>query len=92
MSQTTTVSFRTDKRVKEEAKELFADLGLDLSTALNMFLRQALIDDGLPFQVTRDSPDNIAARRQADRGEGKRFSSSTDLMKDLLGAEDSISH
>lgn len=41
MADTATVSFRTDPQVKQRAKELYASMGLDLSTALNMFLRQS---------------------------------------------------
>ena len=37
MSDTATISFRTDPTIKREAKELYADMGMDLSTAINIF-------------------------------------------------------
>ncbi|MCI1902292.1 MAG: type II toxin-antitoxin system RelB/DinJ family antitoxin [Bifidobacteriaceae bacterium] len=49
------ISVRTDAELKERSQKLFADLGLDLSTAVNMFLRQSLVDDGIPFRVSRVS-------------------------------------
>ena len=66
MSETTTVSFRTDREVKEEAKALFESMGMDLSTALNVFLRQSILDNGMPFNIMRERPANIKARRQVD--------------------------
>ncbi|RYQ05715.1 XRE family transcriptional regulator [Bifidobacterium pseudolongum subsp. globosum] len=66
MSETTTVSFRTDREVKEEAKALFESMGMDLSTALNVFLHQSILDNGMPFTIMRERPANIKARRQVD--------------------------
>lgn len=84
MSETTTVSFRTDAAVKEAARELFADLGMDMSTAINIFLRQAITENGIPFQITREDPRSALARSQALKGEGERFNSVDELMDDLL--------
>ncbi|WEV58936.1 type II toxin-antitoxin system RelB/DinJ family antitoxin [Bifidobacterium sp. ESL0728] len=80
---TTTISFRTDKTIKEQAKQLYAEMGMDLSTAINIFLRQSITDNAMPFRVTRDKPENIAARGQAEHHEGKTFQSVDDLMEDL---------
>ena len=45
MSDTATISFRTDPAIKREARELYADMGMDLSTAINIFLRQSIRED-----------------------------------------------
>ncbi|MCI1984434.1 MAG: type II toxin-antitoxin system RelB/DinJ family antitoxin [Bifidobacteriaceae bacterium] len=50
----TLISVRTDAELKERSQKLFADLGLDLSTAVNMFLRQSLVDNGIPFRVSKE--------------------------------------
>ncbi|PWG60813.1 type II toxin-antitoxin system RelB/DinJ family antitoxin [Bifidobacterium catulorum] len=86
MADTVTISFRTDPQVKRQAKELYESMGLDLSTALNMFLRQSLTDNGMPFRATRENPLNMEARRQADTREGAAFPSVDDLMTDLMDA------
>ena len=44
----TTVSFRTDEALKEQASKIFEALGLNLTTALNMFLRQTVIQHKFP--------------------------------------------
>ena len=53
---TTSMTIRMDPNVKQPAQELFRSLGLDMTTAINIFLRQALIHNGLPFKVTYDRP------------------------------------
>ena len=51
MANTIPTQIRIDKNVKEQANTLFAELGLDLSGAVNMFLRQCVMRGGLPFSV-----------------------------------------
>lgn len=65
----TTINVRVDEEVKKQASELFADLGIDLSAAINMFLRQAIMRDGLPFAVTREIPneETRAALEEAEK-------------------------
>lgn len=52
MSNTVNMSIRIDKKVKKEADELFKDLGLNMSTAINMFLRQSIREQSIPFEAT----------------------------------------
>ena len=47
----TTVTFRTDSDLKAQASELFASLGMSLTTALNMFMRQAVIKQRYPCSL-----------------------------------------
>ncbi len=48
---TTPTQIRIDAKVKEEASALFENLGLDMSSAVNMFLHQCVLRGGLPFAV-----------------------------------------
>ncbi len=45
-----------DADVKAQAQELFADLGLDLSSAINIFLRQCVRENCIPFTIQRGDP------------------------------------
>lgn len=45
------INIRIDSEVKAEAQELFSQLGMDLSTAVNIFIRQAIAFGGIPFTV-----------------------------------------
>ena len=55
-----------DADVKKQAQELFADLGLDLSTAINIYLKKAISEQGIPFNVTRETPNSVTAKAIAD--------------------------
>lgn len=58
---------RIDEEVKKQATELFSKLGLDISSAVNIFLRQSILQGGLPFEVKmpRYRPEVIEAMREA---------------------------
>ena len=47
----TTVTFRTDKQLKEEASKIFESMGLNLTTALNLFMRQTVIKNRFPLSL-----------------------------------------
>lgn len=62
---TTLVQFRVDQELKTEADALFKEMGLDLSTALKLFLKQTVNKRAIPFVITTAddgfySKDNIA--------------------------------
>ena len=69
MAKAVNVSIRIDEDVKKASEELFGDLGLTLSAAVNVFLRQALRYGGLPFEVRTDVPnaETLAAFEEAER-------------------------
>ena len=52
MGETTSMNLRIDKELKQQAEELFANLGINMTTAINIFLRQSVRDQGIPFRVT----------------------------------------
>ena len=62
------VCISVDPEVKAQAQELFADFGLDLSTAINIFLRQSIRENCIAFTIQREVPnaDTIAAMKEAD--------------------------
>ncbi|MBR3052141.1 type II toxin-antitoxin system RelB/DinJ family antitoxin [Candidatus Saccharibacteria bacterium] len=54
----TTITFRTNSKTKSTAQKVFADLGMDLSTALNVFLNKAARTKSIPFDVSLDKEPN----------------------------------
>ena len=72
------INIRIDDNLKKDAENLFNDLGLNMTTATTMFLKQCLYCHGLPFEVRMDpfySATNQAHLRRAiadlDAGNGK---------------------
>lgn len=51
MAETINVTIRLDKDVKENAERMFNDFGMNLSTAFNIFARQALRQGRIPFEI-----------------------------------------
>ena len=66
---TTNINIRMDSDLKAQADELFGELGMNLSTAFNIFVRQSIRDGGIPFEITLNQPskDTIAAMLEAER-------------------------
>ena len=56
MHSRASINVRVDSNVKSQAQNLFAELGMDLSTAINIFLRQSIKHKGLPFDVSIRTP------------------------------------
>lgn len=84
-------SISIDADIKAQAQELFADLGLDLSTAINLFLRQSIRENSIPFSIQREIPnaDTIAAMKEIEEMEKhpekyKRYTNVDEMMKDLM--------
>ena len=70
MSGTTTnISIRMDTELKAQAEALFGELGMNLTTAFNIFVRQAIREGGIPFEIKLDKPnkETAAAMREAER-------------------------
>ena len=86
---TSNVSFRIDTKIKNQADRLFSQLGLNMTTAFNIFLRQSIREDSLPFHVTVNTPnaETIAALLEAERiGSDptvKRYSDVEEALREL---------
>lgn len=65
----TNFSVRIDSDIKKQCEILYGELGMNLTTAINVFLRQSLRTGGFPFEVKLDQPnkDTVAAMLEAER-------------------------
>jgi len=78
---TSTLQVRMDTGLRKEAETLFADAGLDMSSAVRLFFRQAIIRQRLPFEVITEKSDPFFSKanqrilaesiRSLERGEGQ---------------------
>lgn len=87
MAGTTNINVRVDKELKRKAEAIFNELGLNMSTAMNMFLRYSVRYGGIPFDLRLDTP-NEETRAAIDdvnnnRNMSKTFDSVEALMEDL---------
>ena len=71
---TTNLNIRTDKAIKDQAEEIFNELGLNMTTAINVFLRTTIRERGIPFELKLDVPNETTA---AAIEEGRKMTSNT---------------
>lgn len=66
---TTNITIRMDANLKVQAEALFNELGMNLSTAFNIFVRQSLREGAIPFKIHLERPnaETIAAMEEAKR-------------------------
>ena len=89
---TTNINIRVDAALKQEAEALFNDLGLNMSSAITMFLRSAVSHDGIPFEVKRMTPNAetqaaLAEYQAMKSGPNryKRYATFDELADEVLG-------
>ena len=88
---TVNTSIKIDEETKKEAQKLFKDLGLSLSTAINIFLKQAIREKGIPFYIN-SLPENSelaqafkeAKQIKKNPSNYKSYSSPEEMFKDVL--------
>ena len=91
---TSAINVNVPTDVKKEATKLFNDLGLNMSTAINMFLKRAIIERGIPFEVkevnSTPSPELLEALEEGDQiikdiesGKRKPYNSPAELFANL---------
>ena len=79
---TVNVTMRMEKELKEEEEALFEDMGLSLNAACRMFLKRAVMEQRIPFEVRR--VDRKTMRAISDAEEGKDLSRSFDSVDELM--------
>ncbi|NLC45409.1 MAG: type II toxin-antitoxin system RelB/DinJ family antitoxin [Clostridiales bacterium] len=84
---TTNLNIRIDADLKKQAEDIFRELGLNMSTALTVFLRQTVRSNGIPFDMRLDTPNDETISAIEDVRLGRNlhgpFSSVGELMENL---------
>ncbi len=80
-----------DANVKKEAQKLFSEFGLDLTTAVNIFLRQSIREQRIPFEITLNVPNAETAEAleevndmEKNPSAYKGYTDAGEMVKDLL--------
>lgn len=82
------ISIRVDNKVKEQFDNLCNELGLNMSTAINLFVKTAIREKRIPFEISLNTPNAkvVKAIEDAEKGIGlsKEFTSVEEVMNDML--------
>jgi DNA-damage-inducible protein J len=84
MAGTTNINVRVDKELKRKAEAIFSELGLNMSTAMNMFLRCSVRYGGIPFDLRLDTPNEETRVAIDDVNNNRNMSKTFDSVKDLM--------
>lgn len=89
MNNSTNLNIRIDKKVKENSEKVLEDLGLTMTTAINIFLRQVIRVNGIPFEIKGNIPnqDTIEAIEESITiaNDGSTGYTNIDDLKKALG-------
>lgn len=69
--ETVATNIKIDEQLKKQSSQVLEDIGISLSRAINMFLRQEILHDGIPFKIEYPKPSR--SLKNAIK-EGERFS------------------
>lgn len=84
----TSMNIRMDSEVKKQAEALFGEIGMTMTTAINIFLKQSIRENGIPFELKVNTPnaETLEAIHEGEKiiYEGKsRFNSAEEMFLDL---------
>ena len=90
MADTTNLNIRIDKELKEQAEVFFSGLGLNMSSAFNIFVRQSLRQGKIPFELSLVadpfySSTNMAVLRKSiqEANDGKLITKTLDELRTM---------
>jgi DNA-damage-inducible protein J len=82
-TKTATARALIDPEVKKEAESLLKEMGLSVSSSIELFYRQVVAQRGLPFELQVPNEKTMKAIRNSRAGKGKRFPTASELFEDL---------
>lgn len=86
MTNNTTINIRTDANTKSKAEKLFDSFGMSMSTAINVFLKQAVREQRIPFEINNEVPNALTEKVLKESEEGKNLSPTYDSISSLMNA------
>ncbi|MCQ2409715.1 MAG: type II toxin-antitoxin system RelB/DinJ family antitoxin [Clostridia bacterium] len=83
-----TINIRVDEKLKKESERIFEELGLGMTSAMTIFLKAVVRNNGIPFSLEIPNEETLQAFKEVEdmisgKEKAKRYSSVADLRKDL---------
>ena len=90
MAKTSSMHIRVEPKVKAEAERILNNLGMNSTEAINIYLRQIILNSGIPFEIKKPKYNRktLKAMKEAEKimkhpEKAKKFNSVEELMEDL---------
>lgn len=84
MAKTDTLHIRIEPNVKLKAEETLNDLGLSITEAINVFLNQVILNDGIPFEIKKPRYNKETIQAMEDTKNGKNLSKTFDSVDEMF--------
>jgi len=79
------LNIRIDEDLKTKAEDVFSQLGMNMTTALTIFLKTSVRYGGIPFELRLDAPNAETAQAIEDVNNNKGLSETFDNISELMG-------
>ncbi len=83
MPKTATTHARMDPKIKQEAERIIKDMGLSISAAHELFYRQIIAHQGIPFEMRVPNKGTLQSMQEAREGVGKKYKTVQDMLDDM---------
>lgn len=84
MAKTDTLHIRVEPTVKQRAEETLNDLGLSITEAINVFLYQVILNEGIPFEIRKPRFNKETIQAIEDTKNGKNLSKTFDSVEEMF--------
>ena len=84
MAKTDTLHIRIEPSVKQKAEKTLNDLGLSITDAINVFLNQVILNDGIPFEIRKPKFNKETIQAIEDTKNGKNLSRTFDSVDEMF--------
>lgn len=84
MAKTDTLHIRVEPTVKQRAEKTLNDLGLSITEAINVFLNQVILHDGIPFEIRKPRFNKETIQALEDTKKGKNLSKTFDSVDEMF--------
>lgn len=84
MAKTDTLHIRVEPIVKKRAEETLNDLGLSITDAINVFLNQVILNEGIPFEIKKPKLNKETIKAIEDTKNGKNLSKTFDSVDEMF--------
>lgn len=84
MAKTDTLHIRVEPSVKKKAEKTLSDLGLSITDAINVFLNQVILHDGIPFEIKKPKFNKTTIQTIEDTKKGANLSKTFDSVEKMF--------
>lgn len=83
-----TINIKTDSEIKKEFNDICEELGLNMSTAINMFMKTVLRERGIPFELKLSEPNELTKKVLIESEKGENLHGPYNTIDELMEALD----